>query len=855
MFSGVEHLDWPVVHRYDADHLDRISLPLGGIGTGTVGLGGRGDLRDFELGNRPGKGFRPDWAFFAIRAATEGATPVGRAVEGPVPLTGYEGAFGSRTPHHGLPRFADCAFEAGYPFGRVRLADDAFPVAVELTGFNPFVLTDVTASSIPVAVLRHRVTNLADKPTAVTIALSMSNFVGANGSSDDVGDNQNTVRTAPGLAGVTLSALGLAPDHEAGGELTMSVLTSTPDGADLEWSHRTGWDDRGWGEPILDFWDDLLADGRLEDRMTAATRPIASLAAGRILGSGQSTDVTFLLTWSFPNRRAWRSEDHGIDVAEYTNDVIGNAYSLTYPDSWQTAVDLVPRLAELEAASVASLHAVAEADAPPELIEAALFNLSTLRSPTVFRSAEGEYYGWEGVGDRVGSCYGTCTHVWGYEFATSLLFADIARSFRRTQYLRCTDDRGLMSFRAGLPTELSKGWHLAAADGQMACLVHLYLDWKLSGDDTFLRALWPAARRSLEFCWIPGGWDADRDGVMEGVQHNTMDVEYYGPNPQMGSWYLAALRACAEMARAVGEAGFGTECDELAVRGAAWLDANLFNGAYYRHEVRGVADPTTIADGLRHKSMGAVQTADPDLQLADGCLVDQLVGQYASRLVGLGDVLDAGQVETALRTVHRRNFLRSFTDHFNHMRSFVLGDEAAVLMCTYDPELRPARPFPYFNEVMTGFEYTAATGLLQMGAADQALEIIRAVRDRYDGNKRNPFDEAECGHHYARAMASWSAFATWNDIAYDGRTQELIIGEHGPVGQRLWSTGTSFGVWLPTTDPRVLGTILVVHGALPLHSVVVGGRRCACPAGVVTTAAPWSVPDHTRASSLDDSAL
>ena len=160
---------------------------------------------------------------------------------------------------------------------------------------------------------------------------------------------------------------------------------------------------------------------------------------------------------------------------------------------------------------------------------------------------------------------------------------------------------------------------------------------------------------------------------MEGVQHNTMDVEYYGPNPQMGSWYLAALRACAEMAESRGEA------DSRAIAGSAtsgsrWLDADLFKRKYYRQDVRGVTDPDLIAQGWA-PSMGAVDTVEPDLQLADGCLVDQLVGQYAAELVGLGDVLDSDHVATTLLTVHRRNFMRSFTHHFNHMRSFVLGDE------------------------------------------------------------------------------------------------------------------------------------------------------------------------------------
>jgi non-lysosomal glucosylceramidase len=829
--------DWPVLRSYDAQHLERISLPLGGIGTGTVGLGGRGDLRDFELGNRPGKGFRPGTSFFAVRVQEDGRPAQALVAEGPLPLDVYEGAFGSPAPNHGLPRFRHCGFDAAYPLGQVRLADDDFPVEVTLQGFNPFVLADTETSSLPVAVLRHRLTNRSSAPVRATVAFSLSNFVGANGTDDETAGNQNTYRTGDGVAGITLSAPGLPVTAESAGEVTIVLLA--PDHVDV--SHRTGWQDLSWGNSLLDFWDDLLDDGRLEDRPSAADRPTASLAGELTLAAGETAELTFLLTWSFPNRRAWRSEEYGgINIGQYSADVVGNAYTVAHPDSWQTALDVAARLTELEAATVRCVRSVVDTDAPAELREAALFNLSTLRSSTVFQTAAGDYYGWEGVGDREGSCYGTCTHVWGYEFATSLLFAPIARSFRYTQFARCTDDAGLMSFRAGLPVELSQSWGLAAADGQMACIVHLYLDWVLSGDATLLADLWPAARRALEFCWIPGGWDADRDGVMEGVQHNTMDVEYYGPNPQMGSWYLAALRAAEELAVASGDAEFASFCRKLFESGSEWVDQHLFNGSYYRHEVRPVLDSEQIAPGLRHRSMGSSDTAHPDLQLADGCLVDQLVGQYAATLTGLGDLLDPAHVRSALQAVKSRNFLPSFAHHFNHMRSFVLGDEAGVLMCSYDPDDRPVRPFPYFNEVMTGFEYTAATGLLQTGDIANALEIIRAIRDRYDGAKRNPFDEAECGHHYARAMASWSAFAAWNDISYDGVLATLTVGSGHAPGRRFWSSGSAYGTWRSGDDGTV-GTLEVVGGQLRLTRLEVDGSAYAPPADVLAAGSPWTV--------------
>lgn len=123
---------WPVLTTYDQDHLLRIALPLGGIGTGTVSLGGRGDLRDWEIVNRPAKGFKPKQTFFALWAKSTGEEAITRCLEGVIDPREYEGAFGSKTPNHGLPRFQRCEFQAAYPFGQVLLNDPSVPVSVRI---------------------------------------------------------------------------------------------------------------------------------------------------------------------------------------------------------------------------------------------------------------------------------------------------------------------------------------------------------------------------------------------------------------------------------------------------------------------------------------------------------------------------------------------------------------------------------------------------------------------------------------------------------------------------------------------------------------------------------------------------
>jgi hypothetical protein len=188
--------------------------------------------------------------------------------------------------------------------------------------------------------------------------------------------------------------------------------------------------------------------------------------------------------------------------------------------------------------------------------------------------------------------------------------------------------------------------------------------------------------------------------------------------------------------------------------------------------------------------MGAKDPTHPDYQLGAGCLVDQLVGQFMADVCGLGYLVDQAHVRTTLGSIMKYNYRNNLYGHFNCMRSFGLGDESVLLMADY-PKDRPKNPFPYFSEVMTGFEYTAAVGMLYEGQTEQGLKCIKNVRDRYDGQKRSPFDEAECGHHYARAMASWAAVLALTGFHYSGVDKAMTFAPK--EGKFFWSNGYAWG--------------------------------------------------------------
>jgi uncharacterized protein (DUF608 family) len=816
---------WPILTRYDQDHLVRVALPLGGIGTGTVSLGGRGNLHDWEIVNRPAKGFTPSNCFFALYMQPADGPALTRALEG-VLEPHYEGSSGSTAANHGLPRFRSCSFAAAYPFGQVLLSDPDVPLEVRIEAFNPLVPADADRSGIPVAIMRFVLSNPTDQPVVASVCGSLQNFIGTDGSEGAPSRNVNLFRQTEGAApiqGLALASAGVDPQAEQFGTMALATTATT------DVTYRSAWAQLSWSNTLLDFWDDFSADGELDERARGdVDAPIASLAAKLTIAAHATEQITFLLSWHFPNRQSWTPGGQGawLSMGACANGAptIGNYYATQYADAWDVAARTAGALPELEQQTLQFVEAFCASDLPEVVKEAALYNLSTLRSQTCFRTPDGRFYGWEGCHDHHGSCYGSCTHVWNYEQASAFLFGDLARSMREVEFAQATTDAGLMNFRVHLPIEHALGWGLAAADGQMGCIMKMYRDWQLSGDDELLRGLWPRVRAALEFCWIPGGWDADRDGVMEGCQHNTMDVEYYRPNPQMGFWYLGALRAGEEMARYLGEDDFAATCRDLYERGSRWLDQHLFNGDYYEHEIRPPRDVAAIAPGLRHHSMGAADLSDPDLQLGAGCLVDQLVGQYMAHVCGLGYLADPGRIQRTLESIMRYNFKTSLYGHFNHMRSFALNDESALLMASYPKGRRPARPFPYFTEVMTGFEYTAAVHMLYEGQVDAGLRSIGAIRARYDGRRRSPFDEAECGHHYARAMASWAAVLALSGFQYSGVTQSMTFAAPEQPAQVFWSNGYAWGSCVRTPSPDGVDVALtVLHGRLSLRRLAIAG--------------------------------
>ncbi|HRT09028.1 MAG TPA: GH116 family glycosyl-hydrolase [Candidatus Paceibacterota bacterium] len=479
--------------------------------------------------------------------------------------------------------------------------------------------------------------------------------------------------------------------------------------------------------PAGTFPDKALLDSA--GRMAPSRKPFGQKLVGALsrklrLRPGASAKVTFLLTWYMPNLRMERLPpgryyaarfDSALAVAQYIRANLNRLAGQTrlWHDTWY------------------------DATLPYWFLDRTFLNASILASSTCHRFHNGRFYGWEGVG----CCPGTCAHVWHYAQAVARLFPDLERMTReQVDFGLALQPDGAIHFRGEFN-------NLPAVDGQAGTILRALREHQMSPDAAFLKRNWPGIRKATE--WLIAR-DADGDGLIEGSQHNTLDTDWHGPVAWLSGLYVAALRAAEQMGREAGDFAFAATCGRIAEAGSRNIVARLFEEEYFVNR----PDP-------RHPEA---------INSGTGCHIDQVMGQGWAFQVGLPRVLPEKETRLALQSLWRYNFtpdVGPYRKAYPAGRWYAMPGEAGLLMCTFpraDWDYAQAKgkgpdwAAGYFNECMNGFEYQVAAHCLWEGMITEGLAITRAVHDRYHPLRRNPWNEVECGDHYARSMASYGVF-------------------------------------------------------------------------------------------------
>jgi uncharacterized protein (DUF608 family) len=827
---------------YTGERSRYVRFPLGGIGSGGFSISGSGRLVDWSIRNRPALQSWNGYSHFAVKAERGGKLLDARVLNGPYdenpsggpglrPMFDGFGHGAMRQSLAGVPHFDTVDFYGRFPTADLVFKDKRFPGAVRMAAFSPFIPHDDRDSSMPVAMFAIELTNT----TSVTIDYTLAGTLG------NYGNNSGThIFTMKGGVSTLVMTNGDAePETEAhrGG---VAIATDAPDVQHQDFHYRGQWFD-----DLTLFWKDFARPGPLPERHYEGPRTRhmqqfpehGTLAAKVTVAPGERKVVRFVISWSFPHGDIYWAHRNKPDaeIPDKATPLWRNYYSTQWADASASAAEALARWDELSSKTLTFRDGIFGSTLPASIKDAATATLALLRTATVIRLEGGELWAWEGQHRWDGSCEGSCTHVWNYQQALSHLFPAIERTMRDTEWAYNQQPNGGLTFRQKLP--LGSGLDIIGpcADGHFGAIIKTYRDWRQSGDTAWLRRQWPAMVRAMAYAWSkdnPDQWDPEESGILSGRQHQTLDMELFGPNSWLGSMYVAALLAMAQMATAMGDEALAEKCERLGRAGAAYINDRLFNGRYFIQEID-LSDKSVVqrfdtgrnAGVLADSFMSAYwsdEHSEIKYQFGEGCIADQILGQWHAEVAGLGTFLAPDRIASALRAVHAENFRATMTDHFNPCRNYAYEDEGGLLIATYPEGTRqPLVAAPYAEEVWSGVEYASASHMIMHGMIAEGVEVVDAVRRRHDGERRNPFNDIECGSYYARSMSAWQLVNAFSGLSADFVRGRLSFAPKVSGDCDLfWSAGSGYGR-LTRTGTRIV--LNVLGGSLDLKQVLVDG--------------------------------
>jgi hypothetical protein len=459
-----------------------------------------------------------------------------------------------------------------------------------------------------------------------------------------------------------------------------------------------------------------------------------------------AVEVPFLLTWRYPNKYS----SSGV--------AIGCHYATLWAEARAVLREAAENFARWREVTERFRKTFYDSTLPYWLLDCLSSQASIIRHiGVVFRLANGDVYGWEGSN---GCCQPTCTHVWGYEQTLARLFPDLEKEMRRIDYQHQQRADGGVNNRTDVPSPPHPTGEQPFADGHASCILKAWREALNHPDDSWLKQYWPHVKRAVEYligrdAATAGGEPA---GVLRDDQWNTYDEALHGVTTFIGTYYLAALRAGEQWAQRMGDQAAADRFHGVFEKGRNKLIELCWNGEYFQQH---------LPDYLNRSG-----------EVGPGCMSDQLIGQWWAHQLGLGYLLPKDMVQSALRAIFKYNWKPDLTGWRHSPRAFAGDRDKGLIICTWPKGGRPAGVMLYSDEVWTGIEYQVAAHLIYEGMIAEGFAIVKGARERYDGVPRaplgrNPWNEIECGGHYARAMSSWSLLLALTGWEYDGPRQAL----------------------------------------------------------------------------------
>jgi uncharacterized protein (DUF608 family) len=711
----------PTTYLKSRNELQYIGMPVGGIMCGMVYLGGDGRLWLWDVFNKNQSGVvyknipwheKIQFNFDYVRPF-DGANYV-EPVKDVRPLDqGFTIKIGGVEKKLDESDWEEVSFEATYPVATITFKDKKENVEVTLKAYSPFIPLNERDSALPVTILSYTIHNKSTSAVTVELTGHLENKAAIYSANDPEYYRVNEAVKNENFKGVFMRP------------------------ASHNWADESFWHAPDFGNfCIAALNDNSEADAGSNKKIPFNEKLVGSVRSAVTIPANGSSELNFAIAWYFPNLTFDRLKNEG-----------GRHYRKRFKDSTEVIRYVYDNFDTLSGQTLLWADTwYRESTLPYWFLERTFLNISTLATTTCHWFESGRFYAWEGIG----SCPGTCNHVWQYAQAVGRIFPGLERDTRERVDLGVGfHDDGHIGFRAEYDTQ-------PAVDGQAGRILGIYREHQMSSDSKFLVRNWEKTKKAVEFLLKQ---DTNNDGMTDTTLENTLDAKWPGEIAWIVGLSIAAIKAAQRMAEEMGDAEFARTCSEYVVKGKASMEQHLFNGEYFIHR----PDPLKGRDGV----IGSYNT----------CHIDQVYGQSWAFQVGLDRVIDRQKTLSALKALWKYNFTTDvgpYLAEHHGGRPYALPGEGGMIMNTNPKNeevpygVKDAWQVTYFHECMSGFEHQVASHMMAEGMIEESLILTRTIHDRYHAKKRNPFNEVECSDHYARAMASYGTYISACGFTYHG---------------------------------------------------------------------------------------
>jgi len=723
----------PTQYFKSKNELQFIGMPIGGINTGTLYLGGDGRLWLWDIFNDNREGVNPleiEWGGVTMHAgkvrSRDGSAYVAPAKDIRPVDQGF--AFQIKTAGKTIIKkmqaddWDEIIFEATYPLATVTYVDKQLSIEIVAEIFSPFIALDEKNSGLPATIYSFRINNKSNDKVNVMIAGWLENKTGISQTNLNF-ERVNSTIVSAGKATLVCSVHSKIPSPELVGLSDYGTMA-------ISSTNKNSFGNTSIN-PLTP--ESLFKSNKEEKRVGLNEKLIGCTTASVDVKSKGKASADFIISWHFPNLSLKAIPDKG----RYYNSLFKSAPEVnTYVQTNFQKLTSETRLWKTT---------FYDSTLPHWFLERTFLNISCLATTTSHRMENGRHYAWEGVG----CCPGTCTHVWQYAQASGRIFPSLEKEIRERV------DLGLALQADGSMWYRCEADKRPAVDGQAGTILRFYREHQMSADSDFLKRNWAKIKTTTQFLM---SLDKNGDGMEDTPVENTLDAMWDGEIAWIVGLCIAAVKAGEKMAEEMNDTEFAKKCNQYVEAGKKNMEEKLFNGEYFIHR----------PDSEKGRSrLGSYNT----------CHIDQVYGQSWAYQVGLGRILDQEKSLSALRSLWKYNFTPDVGPYIKEHtggRPYALAGEGGMIMNS-NPS-NEERPYGdnvtwqlgYFHECMSGFEHQVAAHMMAEGMVDEALVLTRMIHDRYHAAKRNPFNEVECSDHYARAMASYGTFISACGFEYHG---------------------------------------------------------------------------------------